>query len=767
MPTTLNTQLTGFLSQHCHDCHAGNDPEGGLRLDQNAVAFGDAEVRRRWTYLYDRVAEGEMPPAGSEQPDSETKRDFLRTLGGVLTRADLEEREVVLRRLNRNEYTNSVSDLFGIFVDVSRVLMDDSTDHGFDTIGSELSLSSEQMQTYVEAADVVLDHVFGAEKQVPSTVRTANFATAKRTPVGSSERKLSNGVVMFSGAKHLPLYGYSAPVPGLYRVRVQVRAEQSRTPVVMQVIGGNTGQIGIHTVGFFEAPVGQVKTIEFTDRAKEYSDCLSFTMMGGFPRWSVNAAEYQGPGLFIGDITIEGPIDEWTPARRRLLGSVNPQRGTLNDVRSILQKVMPRAFRRPVEQTEIEPYVGLAKLSLADGRSFEKSLRLALKGVLCAPEFLYLEEPVSTASGQSSSKLQADSLNFVLASRLSYFLWSSLPDEELLSLAGQGKLTDAAVLNSQIGRMLDDPKSQRFVENFTGQWLRVRDIDFTVPDRNLYPEYSPLLREAMIGETHAFFREVLDSNLSVQNFIDSDFLMLNQPLADFYGVPGVKGLEIRRVPRPDGSVRGGVLTQASVLKVSADGTRTSPVLRGVWIMNHLFGKPPSPPPANVEIVQPDIRGAETIREQLARHRADLSCARCHNRIDPPGFALESFDVLGAQRDWYRTRGQGGKYITKAVHPFAPKSNVNYQQGPDVDSSGTMPDGRRFADIREYKRLLLADETAMPEALARLLLSYSLGRELGFSDRTEVRRIVDNVREKNFGLKSMIEAVVVSELFRSP
>jgi len=753
--TIKETRIGPFLTEYCIDCHSGNAPEGGLDLQALSANIRDAEVRRRWVYLHDRVAGGEMPPKSAKHPDAGSKATFLKTVEATLIRADVEDREVVLRRLNRNEYTNTVSDLFDVYVDVSRVLLDDATESGFDNIGSDLSVSSEQMELYVEAADLVLDQVFGPERPPRTINKTANFATTPRG-AGESERKLSDGVVLFSGAKYLPLYDMSVPAPGLYRVRVKIRAEQSEQPVVMHVTGGNTGQIAGHSVGFFEAPPDRVATVEFTDRAPEYSDNLGFGLVGGFPFWSVKQEEYKGPGLFIGDITIEGPIDEWTESRQRLLGDIDPGNGTLEDIRQILLKMLPRAFRRSVDKAEVAPYLALAKQSLDEGKGFEKALRLGLKGVLCAPEFLYLEEQLD---GNTIT-------NHALASRLSYFLWSSLPDDELLVLVGRGALKKPDVLKTQVERMLADPKSQRFVENFTGQWLRVRDIDFTVPDRNLYPEYNQLLRKSMIDETHAFFREILDRDLSIQNFIDSDFLMINQPLAEFYGIDGVQGLEIRRVPRPQGSSRGGVLTQASVLKVSADGTRTSPVLRGAWILNHLFGTPSPPPPPSVSAVEPDIRGATTIREQLAKHRADQSCNRCHRRIDPPGFALESFDVIGAQRDWYRTRGQSGKYVTRKRHPFS-DANVLYRQGPHVDSSGKMPDGRKFADIREYKRLLLEDETTMARSLTRLLLSYSLGRELSFSDRPEVERIIGTVAAKDYGLRSIVHEVVQSETFRSP
>ena len=752
--STVREQLTPFLKQHCVGCHSGETPEGGLNLQTNSDDLSDAEVRRRWVDLHDRVADGEMPPKSEARPSADSKQQFLSTLGDSLTRADLASREIVLRRLNRNEYENTVRDLFNIYVDVKRLLPDDATEQGFDTTASALSLSAEQMVLYVEAADLVLDQVFGPPKKPTTMKMTANFATSKRG-VDSSERKLPDGVVLFSGAKYLPMYDTSLPAPGLYRVRIKIRAEQSEEPVVMHVMGGTTGAIASHTAGFFKALPGKVTNVEFTDRSPERSDCFAFGLVGGFPWWKVDEQEYKGAGLFIGDIEVEGPIEPWPPtSRTELLGGVDPETGMLDDIRAILTRKLPQAFRRATDETEVEPFVALAKQSLDEGLSFEAALRRGLKGVICAPELLFLEERKATID------------DYALASRLSYFLWSSLPDEQLLSLADRGELHKPEALGAQIERMLADPKSDRFVESFTGQWLRLYDLDFTVPDQNLYPEYSQLLRQSMLDETHAFFREVLDRDHSVNDFIDSDFAMLNKPLADFYGIDGVKDLAVRRVELPDDSVRGGVLTQASVLKVSADGTRTSPVLRGAWILKYLYGTPSPPPPPMIAAIEPDIRGATTIREQLAKHREHESCNRCHQKIDPPGFALESFDVIGAQRDWYRTRGSG-KYVQVPRHPQAPNHYVQYRQGADVDASGTMPDGRHFANIRDYKRLLLEDKTAMPRSLTRLLLTYALGRQMVFSDRPEVERIVASVMPKDYGLRSLIHEIVQSKTFRQP
>lgn len=757
--TTVPPQAISFVEQHCHECHSGDSPEAGFDLRALSKDLLDRDARQRWVYLHDRVDHGEMPPKSAEQPPADSKTKFLRVLGESLYKADLTNRKVALRRLNRNEYENTVRDLFGIHVDVHSVLPDDSTQQGFDTIGSDLSISAEQMVAYLDAADLVLDQVLGPPHEPR---RVHNRVNIKDLPSkNTADRILPDGVVLFSGAKHLPLYGVSVTGPFTYRLRVQVKAVQTDQPVVMQFDGGVTGRIPGHVAGFYEVFPGEIKTIELMDRAVEHSDTFSFGLIGGFPWWGVKADEYAGAGLFIGDIEIDGPLEEWPPASRlQLFGGIDPAKGSLDDIRAILLRMAPRAFRRSCTDAEIEPYVLLAKQALDEGLGFEKALRRGLKGLICAPEFLYFEEALVPESKPASIN------DFALASRLSYFLWRSLPDRELLAQAEQGKLKQPDVLRAEVERLLTDPKSQRFVDSFTGQWLRLDDIDFTVPDENLYPEYNQLLRRSMLDETHAFFRELLDLDLSVQNFIGSDFAMLNKPLADFYGIEGVEGLHLRRVSLPKNSVRGGVLTQSSVLKISADGTRTSPVLRGAWILKYFYGAPSPPPPPSVVAVEPDIRGATTIREQLAKHRDHESCNRCHRKIDPPGFALESFDVIGAERQWYRSRG-AGKYLQIPRHPQAPKHYVQYRQGPDVDPSGVTSEGEPFADVREYKQLLLKDETRMARTLTRLLLTYSVGRHMGFADRDEIDRIVKKTQAKDHGLRSLIHEIVASQIFQGP
>jgi hypothetical protein len=387
------------------------------------------------------------------------------------------------------------------------------------------------------------------------------------------------------------------------------------------------------------------------------------------------------------------------------------------------------------------------KDKLAAGYSFELAVRAALKGVLMSPEFLFLHE--------TPGKLD----DFALASRLSYFVWSSPPDDELLKLATDAKLGTPGELRRQVERMLNDPKAANFTENFVGQWLGLREIDFTEPSNRLYPEFDHLLKVSMIREAELFFDEVLKHDLSVANFVASDFSMLNGRLAKHYGIPGVDGWEFQKVKLPAESHRGGVLTMAAVLKVTANGTTTSPVVRGNWVLDRLLGAPAPPPPNDVPAIDPDIRGATTIREQLAKHRADAACARCHAKIDPPGFALESFDCIGGWRDNYRVTGNGKPVVIGG-------RQMQYREGKAVDPSDVMADGRPFKNVDEFKQLLLTDKDRLARALAAKLTTYATGAAPTPVDRAALDSMVAKVRDKNYGLRSLIHEVVQSDLFRN-
>jgi hypothetical protein len=333
-----------------------------------------------------------------------------------------------------------------------------------------------------------------------------------------------------------------------------------------------------------------------------------------------------------------------------------------------------------------------------------------------------------------------------------------MPDEELLTLAEQGKLNQPGTLRQQVERMLKHPKATAFTENFVGQWLGLRDIDFTEPSHILYPDFDHMLKVSMIRESELFFAEVLKDDLSLTNFVASDFTMLNGRLAKHYGIPGVEGWEFRKVQLPPDSHRGGVMTMASVLKVTANGTHTSPVMRGAWVLDRILGTPPSPPPEGVAGLEPDIRGATTMREQLAKHRQVATCASCHVKIDPPGFARESFDVIGGWREHYRTSGRGKPVIVDG-------RRMSYLEGPKVDPADVLPDGRRFANIDEFKQLLLQDRDQLARALTVKLLTYGTGGAPETADKPEIEAIIGKVRAKNYGFRTLVHEIVQSKLFQ--
>jgi len=401
-------------------------------------------------------------------------------------------------------------------------------------------------------------------------------------------------------------------------------------------------------------------------------------------------------------------------------------------------------------------YLTQVAARLQAGDCFETAMRYAYRAALCSPDFLYHVE--------SPGRLD----DYALASRLSYFLWNSLPDEELISLASRGALRDPKMLDAQVERMLADPKSQRFVNDFLGQWLKLREIAANDPDKKLYPEFSPYLQDSMLGESRAYFRELIDRNLDSAYLVKSDFAMLNQKLAAFYGVQGVVGANIRRVELPpDCPRRGGFLTQAAVLKVTANGTTTSPVPRGAFVMARLLGQPPEPPPPNLPAIEPDVRGAHTIREQLDKHRNQASCAACHAKIDPAGFALESFDVIGGWRDRYRVLGDDAAPLPPAprggIDPFIP---IKFSLGPSVDPSGQLPDGRGFHDVNGLESLLAADKLALLHNLAEQLMIYAIGRDVSFSDRPAMDAPVTRTEAAGGGIRTLLHELVKSDLFQT-
>ncbi|MDA0807310.1 MAG: DUF1592 domain-containing protein [Planctomycetota bacterium] len=601
--------------------------------------------------------------------------------------------------------------------------------------------------------------------------------------------------------EHVTIY------PAKYRVRTSLWSfqwdqgkvlpgrgtEAGRLSVVQLTGDGRGGQHPGYALGYFDAPKSEALEHELVVWLNR-NELIGFNTASLAPAANYykkrRAMEFTGPGIAIDWLDVEGPLYEsWPPPSHKLLfgdlplsefkadehpdvrpprrmrvrqlgagqNRPDPEPGLwtvssdqpLKDADRLLASFLPKLFRRPVADDVRQQYVDIVRSRIESGDCFELAMRAAYRNALIAPDFLYLVEP--------DDKLD----DYALACRLSYLLHNSTPDEQLQRHASVGDLRKPGVLHSEVERLLQHPNSSRFINDFLGQWLKLRDIAANDPDKKLYPEFSPYLQDSMIAETRAFFRELLDKDLNVSNLMKSDFVTVNQKLATYYGISGVDGAATRRVPLPADCPRGGVLTQASILKITANGTTTSPVPRGAFVIDRLLGEPPEPPPANVSAIEPDVRGATTIREQLAKHREHAVCASCHQRIDPPGFALESFDVIGGFRERYRSIGEGDPAERGSIDPFI---GISFKLGQTVDSSGELSDGRDFGSIEEYQTLLAADSARLLRNLSRQFVIYATGRAVRFGDRSLIDDIVSRTQTRNGGIRTLLHEVIGSPLF---
>jgi len=717
-----------FVERHCVECHGPEVQKAKLRLDTLAP---ESET---WTRVLDRVRSGEMPPQA--RPPRKDVEAFTSALAARLHQASLSRQRrdgrVRLRRLNRTEYENTLRDLLGLRMDVKELLPEDNSVAGFDTVSEGLDISSAHLLCYQEAAEKALTAALKDRPRPPATTLvTASQMAALRGVKGQLGKYFAlrdSSLICFTQVPpYTEVWTPAAPVGGRYRVRLSAAAVHTAgrsLPVAFQRLPD--GAVGTSdAAGCLDVPAGAPAVLELEvdlrERQRVLFNAWTLPVHSEFDR--ARKKPETEPGLAIDFIELEGPLD-----RAAGIGLFDGR-----DPDPLLRAFVPRAARRPVPPDVIDGFVRFARTRMERGYSFTDAMMAAYKAVLCSPSFLFLAE----APGRLDE--------YAVASRLSYFLWRSMPDAVLMELAAQGNLSRREALAAQVERMLRDPKAQRFIDDFTGQWLDLRNINATSPDPVLYGEFDLYLFWSMPRETKLFFTEVLDRNLGVATFVQSDWTFVNERLARHYGIPGVEGSAFRKIVLPEGSHRGGVLTQAAILKVTADGTRTSPILRGKWVLDRILGKPPSPPPPGISGIEPDIRGATTIRQQLEKHRNTPACAGCHRQIDPPGFALETFDVIGGWRDSYRIGKKGSR-------------------GPDVEKGDRTPDGRPFKDIDEYKRILLEDEEQLARNVLQKLLVFATGADLQFADREVVAQILSETRASGHGLRSILHAVVASRPF---
>ncbi len=719
-----------------------------------------------------------MPPEKVEiRPTGEEKTELLKDLSPVLTDAHLAKKGTVLRRLNRSEYENTMNDIFGTRLKVAHLLPEDGRSHEFDNVGKALGISMTHLQSYLEAARLVIRTATSKQHEQPKPVFTiGSFSEEKMKEFeGKSWEVLPDGAVARYHGDSYPFGLYEntdVKVPGFYEIEISAYAYQTETPVVCSIAsfswkGPNEGDV-YHYATF---PPGKPTTVKLR-RWMDPGDKVKIEPQGLFVPWPRPdpLSSYEGPGLAVRSVTTNGPfLDEFPTAgfelifgamERKLIEPPDPAHkdtawyqpeyetvtGDENATAvAAIRRVAEKAWRRPVEDAELTQYLDLFKEERLANTGFDDSLYHAITALFISPNFLYFRE--------SEGELDSHQI----ANRLSYFLTRSSPDQELRDLADKGDLSGNLV--PQAERLMAGPNFERFIRDFTDAWLDLREMEDTSPDAKLFPTYDHHLHVSLPAETKAFVTDLIRSNLPVRNIVKSDYAMLNDRLAKHYDLPPVGNTEIRKVKIPADSVRGGLITQGSILKVTANGTNTSPVMRGVWILERILGTPPQPPPAGIPGIEPDIRGAETLRQILEKHRDSESCAACHQKIDPPGFALESFDPVGGFRERFRTTADGEKVEGNVLG-----KRIEYKLGLPVDCSGELPDGRKFSTFVEFRDMLAGEQEQLARAFATKLLTFATGREMGFSDLPEIERIVSSTAKGGYGAEDILKAAVASEIF---
>lgn len=781
-----------FAETHCFDCHDGTTHKAGLDLEKLDFSMSEKKNALIWESVFDRVSRGEMPPKKSEQPGEAERAAFLADVGKNLRAASLHrqarEGRAPLRRLTRMEYESTVNDLLHIRTDLRSFFPEDAITAGFDKVGEGLTLSAAHFTAYQAAAEKALNMAVaqGAVLQEDED-GLAVFNRAKDTFTVWGGWVEGNSLVLTSRLLYpnRSVYGVPAQRSGRYRVTVTAQARNSGGRSLPLAIGIHDNRApkpsdAPDTQVWVDVTEEEPRTIttEIDLDANQQVHLFGPTLESGLKvnKMKQNGEVWTGRALLLHRLSIEGPLKrngelDAGPGMgyRELFDGLNVQplskitgkpaakgkndpllpvsSAPKEDSTRLLKRFMPRAFRRPVPDETAAEFVAMAHAAIDSGVPFHRAMLDCYIAILSSPHFVLLEEKPGALDA------------YALASRLSYFLWNSMPDEALFTAAARGELNTPDGRALHVDRMLKDPRSERFERSFVDQWLDLKNINATTPDGVLYSEISPVMTLSAEQETRHFFHDLLAENRSALEIIQSDWTYVNELLSALYDLPEVRGYELRKVPLPPQSHRGGFLTQASVLKVTADGAKTSPILRGKWVNQRILGITPPDPPDDIPKIEPDIRGATTIREQLAKHRDTPACMSCHAIIDPPGFALETFDVVGGWRDFYRMPKYTGATLTLTRF-----NNRRVARGPAVEKGFVMPDGRAFADIDEYKALLLGDKERVVLALLANLLAYATGSGVQFADREDLAAIVTEAREANFGFRTLIHAVVQSRPF---
>jgi mono/diheme cytochrome c family protein len=722
---------TRLFEDTCSQCHSGPDADAGFDVTRYQSLASLSTDRAAWELIFAKVRSGEMPPTGTERREGEIA-DLLSFLEAEFARADADmapdSGRVTLRRLNRAEYTNTIRDLLGIEFHADREFPTDDSGEGFDNIGDVLTISPMLMEKYLSAAARIAQRAIAAEP-LPKPVKVEyglkfdNLRRLDRSNVELTHRfDFDADYDLIVGMPGQRPDGAKAVTLGLWvdgKLTHKARVETTRSKLVyVEPYSEEQFRVSLPAgdhrlrLGFIDDEFVKTVSEENLNKSKLNKWIATASVVGPFPTKKL-----------------------LKPSRQKIL-VCDPKAGK-PCVEKILSTLARRAYRRPVEASEVAQLTRFVELAEADGRSVEQGLALALQAVLVSPHFLFHVERELYPGDPSKIHRISD---VELASRLSYFLWSSMPDDELSSAAARGRLSSPQVLDAQVKRMLDDPKALALAENFAGQWLEIRNLDSIRPDPDKFPGWRPELRDAMKTETQLFFASILRNNRPIGEFLDAKYTFLNELLAGHYGIDGVRGPEFRRVALGSDQ-RGGVLGHGSVLAVSSYPTRTSVVLRGKYILQNILGAPPPPPPPDVPALDEQaVATTESLRRQMEQHRSSPACSSCHSRMDPLGFGLENYDAIG------RWRTEDG--------------------GLPVDSSGVLPNGSAFSTPAEMRRVLAAMLPDFSRCLTEKMLIYALGRGLEPYDKPTVRTITTRLAASGYGARALVREIVHSLPFQS-
>ena len=770
-PADYKTLGKAFVEKYCSKCHSSEDPQAELVLTRFSDSDSILRERKIWMNVMKQVQSASMPPKEESTPSVSESEKFVEHIKAIFDHADRnakpEAGRVTMRRLNRLEYKNTIRDLIGVDFDPTSEFPSDDIGYGFDNIGDVLSLPPVLMERYLDAADGILARAITPDPPaVPKRHLSSQYTEPASADVAAklienSYRRLDTSTK--EGIELGPIHTqYQWDASGEYTFRTKLYGVSSDAQNVQGVIllhgkdlPNPSSDAELDSIsGNFPRPARILKTFEVTAKAADQAQVIEVNIPALANRDRVMVGQLKKPEgqsakLYIEHLALDGPLDTRPESHRRLL-AVTAGKSVPEQTREALGRFMRKAYRRIVEPEELEKLSQWVDKMTAGGEKWEAAMQIAMQAVLCSPKFLFRVEPDDRPASADIRSLDA----FAVATRLSYFLWSSMPDDLLLEAAEKGTLEQE--LASHVHRMLADERSSALIQSFSTQWLQIQRLESFAADTQSFPSFNAKLKSAMLRETELFFESVLRENRSVLELIDTNYTFLNETLAKHYGIADTVGNWMGQpASKPDGKPiqgdtfqrvslqdrnRGGLITQASVLAVTSNPTRTSPVKRGRWILEQFLGAPPPPPPPNVPELPSKSEDVSTasLRKRMEVHRQNPACANCHAKMDPIGFALENYDAVGA----YRTKD--GAF--------------------DIDASGEFADGSKFSGPGDLKSIILAKREDFVRCLAEKMLTYALGRGLEYYDRPTIEKIVRSMPGQEYKIQGMIQEIVLSEPF---